>query len=225
MTKVIIRQRAIVLRQCGKTYPEINRILEANIPKSTLSYWCKQIPFSQKYKQRIQNLNLRSLDRARQLAWAAIKRKRQIYLDTLRRHNIKLERTLEDKRVAKIALAMLFWAEGSKTKKGSVVFGNSDPTMIALFLKLLKVCYPINSVKFRCTLQCRADQNIRKLEHFWSRITQIPLAQFYRARIDARTIGRPSRHKNYKGVCRIDYFSAHVFNDLKIAIEIITGGL
>ena len=104
--------------------------------------------------------------------------------------------------------------EVAKTKRGSLMFGNSDPRVIALFLRLLRQCYNINEDKFRCTLQCRADQNIETLERFWSKITNVPLKQFYKARVDSRTIGKKSRKMDYKGVCRIDYFSADLFNEI-----------
>ena len=61
---------------------------------------------------------------------------------------------------------------------------------------------------------CRADQNTKKLEKFWSNITRIPLSQFYKPRKDARTIGKPTKRKDYKGVCKIDYFSADIYTEL-----------
>jgi len=103
------------------------------------------------------------------------------------------------------------------------MFGNSDPPIITLFLSLLRRCYNIDENKFRCTLQCRADQNIPKLEKFWSQVTKIPMPQFYKARIDPRTIGKPSRKPDYKGVCRIDYFSGDIFMELKQIMEVILG--
>ena len=56
------------------------------------------------------------------------------------------------------------------------------------------------------------------------KIRKIPLTQFYKARIDPRTIGQQSKNLNYKGVCRIDYFSAELFIELKQIPEIIHKG-
>ena len=105
-----------------------------------------------------------------------------------------------------------------------MIFGNSDPFIINLFLHLLRYCYNIDESKFRCTVQCRADQDTNRLENFWCRITKIPLVQFYKTRIDPRTIGKPSKKQNYKGVCRIDYFSAELFIEIKLVAEIIHRG-
>ena len=91
-------------------------------------------------------------------------------------------------------------------------------------MRLLRYCYNLDESKFRCTLLCRADQNIKKLEEFWSQITKIPLSQFYKARIDPRTIGKPSKKLNYKGVCRIDYFSTDIFIEMTQIPKIIHKG-
>ena len=91
-------------------------------------------------------------------------------------------------------------------------------------MNLLRHYYTIDESKFRCTLQCRADQNIQELENFWANITGISKNKFYKARIDPRTINKSSRKKDYKGVCRIDYFSAEVFIDLMSAAKNICEG-
>ena len=72
----------------------------------------------------------------------------------------------------------------------------------------------IDANKFRCTVQCRSDADIPALEKFWSSLTGIPKKQFYKARVDQRTVGKISKNLEYKGVCRLDYFSAHIYNEL-----------
>jgi hypothetical protein len=54
-------------------------------------------------------------------------------------------------------------------------------------------CCIIDEKKFRCTVQCRADQNSEALISFWSTTTLIPQNQFYRLRIDKRIIGMPTK--------------------------------
>ena len=109
---------------------------------------------------------------------------------------------------------MLYLGEGAKSSRGSVCFGNSDPFIISLFLNLVRKCYKVDEKKFRCTVLCRADQSVGNLEKFWLKITKIPKSQFYKTRIDARTIGKPTKKLDYKGVCVINYFSADIFLDL-----------
>ena len=49
----------------------------------------------------------------------------------------------------------------------------------------------------------------------------IALNLFYEAQVDSRTIGKVLRKINYKGVCRIDYFSADILNELTEVSRVI----
>lgn len=216
-----LRDKVIILRGKGKTYPEIQKILRVYIPKSTLSCWCNSITLPDKYRQKFRRMILGNIKKSRLKALAVIRRKRQEYFRQLYVKNKYLIGKIKNYDVAKIALALLYWAEGKKNSMGSLMFGNSDPEMINTFLTLLRKCYSIDQKKIRCTLQCRADQNIPKLELFWSKITGIPLKRFYKARVDPRTIGKPSKKKDYKGVCRIDYFCADIHNELRVIANLI----
>ena len=220
-----LKKKVQDLRSNGKTYSEIQTLLDTRIPKSTLSYWCRGLDLPLGYKRKIQEYNKFNLEKAQKIALAMNKIRREAYLKMIRERNLYLANGLKNPETAKIALAILYAAEGSKSTHSSIMLGNSDPSIVNLFLRLLRFCYTIDESKFRCTLQCRADQNIKELEIFWSNITKIPLAQFYKARIDPRTVGKPSKKPGYKGVCRIDYFSGEIFLDLASIIKIIQGPL
>lgn len=217
-----LKSEAISLRKQGKMYSEIQEILNEKVPKSTLSLWFKEVKFSKAQnevlKRRIEN----KLIESRKIAHKIIRERRNEYLKQVEARVSHLKNVIKNKDTAKIALAMLYLGEGSKNRNGSMTIGNSDPRIIGLFINLMKKCYEIDSRKFRCTLQCRADQNIKELEKFWSDTTGIPLSQFYEAKIDPRTIGKKSKNENYKGVCRIDYFSADLYNELTKIAEVIT---
>lgn len=216
-----LRSRAINLRKSGKTYSEIKKDTGVNIPQSTLSYWFKNIKLSKNQKNRIDKIVLKNIKKGQLAALKVNKIKRQAYLDSVENRVKHLGKLMYNKDVAKISLAMLYLGEGSKVRKGSLMFGNSDPEIIKLFLGLLRHCYEIDEKKFRCTVQLRADQNIGKLEKFWHTITKISKKQFYKARIDPRTIGKISKKPEYKGVCVIDYFSADILNEFKKIVEVI----
>ncbi len=224
MNRLNLKEKAIKFRKQGKTYLEIQNSLKVAIPKSTLSYWCRNIKLPKEYQERIQKIVLNNAQRGRAVALIVNRVRREKYLKSVADRNKHLAIVLKNKDTAKIALAMLYLGEGGKNQRGSLLFGNSDPFIISLFLCLLRNCYNIDEKKFRCTLQCRADQNIKTLEKFWSKITQIPLSQFYKARIDPRTIGKLSIKKDYKGVCRIDYLSSDLYIELMQIPKIIYKG-
>lgn len=212
------------MRSEGKTYKEIQNQIGVAIPKSTLSLWCKKIDdFSDKksYENKIRSAVLGGGSRGRQAALVANKIRRKHYLQALEKKNAPLVQLLQDSKIGKITLAVLYLAEGGKFRKGAVMFGNSDPAIIALFLNLLRKTYPINRVNFRCTVQCRSDQSISALESFWEEVTRIPRSQFYRARVDMRSVGKITRKSEYKGVYRIDYFSANIYNDIMSVCKLI----
>lgn len=207
------KEKAIELRKRGKTYGEIREALGIKIPKSTLSYWCSGILLSRLQRLKIETNANKNIHRGRQVAFAINKIRREKYLQSIDTRIAHLVKTMEREDVKKIAAAMLYLGEGSKVRS-TIALGNSNPDIIKLFLSLLRSTYEIDETKFRCTVLCRADQNTTQLEKFWEKITKIPHAQFYKTRIDPRTIGKPSRKPDYMGVCVIDYFSADLFIEL-----------
>jgi hypothetical protein len=215
------KDEAMGLRRRGYTYGEIKKCLNAPIPKSTLTLWFKKITLSENAHRRLKKVIDIKLKNAHSRALEANRKKRKEYLSDIEKKVKHLKNHLLNNDIAKIVLAMLYLGEGAKGIRRSFMFGNSDPNVIKLYLNLLRRCYVINESKFRCTIQCRADQNIPFLENFWMNITKIPYSQFYKARIDPRTIGKKSKKPDYKGVCRIDYFCADIYNEIEKIIEII----
>jgi hypothetical protein len=216
---------ALHLRSTGKTYAEILKILPHSVPKSTLSNWCGHVKLPAWYKNKIRASNKKHLIMARKLSLLSKQKKRETLFKNIDARNYHLTKLIEQPDDSKLVLIALYLAEGSKNRRGSTTFGNSDPLIIRLYMKLLRQCYKIDETKFRCTLQGRADQNVKKLEKFWSDTTGIPLSQFYKARIDPRSIGKKSKKPNYKGVCRIDYFSAALDTEFKRIIRLIDNAI
>lgn len=211
-------------RKLGKTYKEINKLLNVRIPKSTISYWCSGLNLPFGYEHKVREYNKHNLIKAREAALISKRICRENNNERIIKENFHLVDNLKNRDIAKIVLTVLYMTEGSKRANGSITFSNSDSSIIGLFLNLLRLCYIIDESKFRCTLQCRADQDIKKLESFWSNITGISLERFYQARIDPRTINKPSKKRDYKGVCRINYFSARIYHELINIAKLICQG-
>ena len=119
---------------------------------------------------------------------------------------------------------MLCLGEASKyNPKTSANFylGSSNPKIILLFLQFLKYCFDFKLEKIRCTIQCRADQDIKTLENYWQNTTGIPQYLFYKSRIDPRTKGKPTKKSNYMGVLRVDYFDRKIQFELESLADLI----
>jgi len=216
-----IKDRALELRRKGLTYTEINRLLGTKIPKGTLSGWCKKICLSKESKEILRKKIANHLVTSRAIAHEALRKRRVTYLAALDDKNLELISSFIDPRTAKLVLHALFLGEGFKKKSGNLAFGNSDQFIIRLYLKLLRQTYKIKESKLRLTVQCRADQNIKALEEFWCNVTKIPKSQLYKAQIDPRTIGKRTKNTEYKGVCKIDYMVANVYNDMNSLTRVI----
>ncbi len=212
------------LRSSGKTYFEIKQELGMLIPKSTLSGWCTKVKLPPNYQEKIKQLSSQNLHRGRLLALVSNKIKREKFFQESSKINLPISLKVHDRNVAKIALSMLCLGEATKSKGGakSLSLGNSDPRIVKLFIVLLKKCFDsFSTEKVRCTVQCRADQNIEELENFWISTTGIPKRLFYKARIDPRTIGKPTKKKNYKGVLRVDYFDSKIWHELETLADLV----
>lgn len=202
-------------RSNGQTYSEINQLLNLSVSKSTLSYWCSTVAMPDSYQEKVKSLNVSNLEKARKFALKANKIKRGKYLSAIDKKNDKLSQLIANHEIAKVALAMLCLGEASKYGKSSFALGSSDPKIIVIFLQLLKMRTDFNSSKIRCTVQCRADQNVEELEKYWMEITNISADLFYKAQIDPRTVGKPTKKANYKGVLRVNYLDANVQLELE----------
>jgi predicted DNA-binding protein YlxM (UPF0122 family) len=86
-----------------------------------------------------------------------------------------------DEKILKAIGATLYWGEGSKWDGEKIVdFANSDPAMIALFMKFLRKICGIDENRLRVYLYCYADQKPDELKIFWSKLTGIPKSLFYK---------------------------------------------
>lgn len=222
----LIIEKARGLRVLGKTYSEIQRRFKMKIPKSTLSYWCKKIPLPEWYKRKVQHLNEKNLSKAQKMAWVVNKQKQEKLIHKIRQSNVRLKDKLSDKDILKMLLSMLHLGEGAKWKSHRGLYlGSSDSRIIKLYLRLLSICYGIRIDQLRARICYRADQNIKNLQKYWTRVTSIPSKHFYKTKPDPRTVGNVTKKKNYKGVCAISCAGTEIQRELEIIPDIILEGL
>jgi hypothetical protein len=217
------KERAISLRSGGKTYSEIKDILGIFIPKSTLSNWCQSAVLPKWYMKKVESLNKKNLSKALRIARASNEIKRDALLNDIRLRNIEILNTIcFEKDILRMILSVLHFAEGAKWKshKG-LLFGNSDPNIIKLYVRLLSICYDITPKDLKCRIGHRADQNLMELQEYWSRTMGVPLQNFYKSIPDPRTIGKPTKDGNYKGVCVIMGGSTTIQLELEMIPELI----
>lgn len=75
--------------------------------------------------------------------------------------------------------AALYWAEGGKTQR-KVVFINSNPEMILLWIEWITVCLNISKERliFRIEINEICKNNLKKIEKYWLNLIKISISQF-----------------------------------------------
>ena len=118
----------------------------------------------------------------------------------------------------KLTGLILYWGEGYKTDKSSGIdFANSDPDMIAIFIKFLRVIYRVDEKRFRILLYCYTDQDIKSLIKFWSELTNILPEQFSKPYV-RKDFKENSRKMKY-GMIHIRYADKKLFLCIMKSIE------
>jgi hypothetical protein len=156
----------------------------------------------------------------------AKKKNKQIFEDKLAEMRVNsryVTELIDNNEVAKIALAMLYLGEGAKwrSRRGPQL-GSSDPRIITIYVHLLEKCYGIKKEMIRCMVQHRADQNGEELLRYWAKVIGIPATQFYPSYFDKRSVGKPTKRSDYKGVCAISCPGTHIQLELDIIADIIS---
>jgi len=201
--KFDFKKKAIKLRKEGKVYSEI--LMEVPVSKSTLSHWLRDIRLN-----RLQNEILNKKKLIPSKLGALARRKQRI-----KKTKSIVKKAIQDidnlnKRDLWYMGIMLYWAEGSKQNENipsrEVIFTNSDPLMIKLYMLWLKDCLEIS--EHRIAVNVYVNKSIKKsersLKSYWSNVTSIPLNKFGKTVYVSRKVkrGRKNRRR-YWGVLRI----------------------
>ncbi len=202
-----IKNKAIKLRKAGYSLFEISQKLK--VSKSTASIWLRKVNLGLAAQKRLSNRILLSSKKGLQ----SIQNKRNLVKVEIEKSVMLLQTQIKiHKNIKKLLCAMLFWAEGEKKSLSSVVFINSDPIMISTFLKLFRTSFNLDEKKFRILVHVHEYHNDKLIKKYWSKLTQIPISQFYRSYLKANTKKRI--RQNYKGTISVRYY------DYKIALEL-----
>ncbi|MDO8483042.1 MAG: hypothetical protein Q7S86_04465 [bacterium] len=194
-----LKDQACNMRRRGVSIRAVEEKL--GIPRSTLSYWFKDIQLSSKQLKKLKKDWHNALVKARKGAvrWHNLQKANR-FKDAERRADEVLSKIdVTNTVVLDLALAMLYLGEGFK-KSLETGIGNSDPLILRFFLAVLCRVYDFDVDSIRCELHLRADQNPSALKRYWSKQLSLPLANFKYVVFDERTRGIKT-YSEYKGVC------------------------
>lgn len=201
-----IREKAESYRKLGYSIKEIARLFK--ISPDTASRWLREINLDSQAMVRLNKRRIYGQEKSRKIL---ISRATIINEQIARKARYSLNKVPSSKELSQLFCALLFWCEGSKSNN-SLKFTNSDPQLIKLFLKLLRVGYTLDEKKFRALMHLHAYHNETKQRRFWQKITGIPKGQFNRSYMKPNT-GKNKR-KNYPGCLAITYYDSKVAKEL-----------
>ena len=173
------RSEALQLRRVGISYHDIQR--QCGVAKSTVWRWFKAEGLVATQPQQITALRRAAQQRGAAVVKAARLARTRAILEQASQEIGEL--SLRD--LWLLGLAM-YWAEGAKQKPGNVsaqvVFSNSDPAAIRLFMRwITEMCdIALSQVGFEIYLHETADG--QKAQTYWAKELSLPIERLARIR-------------------------------------------
>jgi len=177
MAKPELRAAARELRQLGHTYDEIAAKLA--VSKSSVSLWVRDIPRGdtpERARQRREHV--KAMAEAR---WSGHRQQRDERRAAVRSAAADTVTALSREELLRLG-ALIYWCEGSKAKPWRenderVIFTNSDPTLIDVFLSFLRAAGVSDErLKFRVSIHENAD--VAAAVTWWATRVGVPPSDF-----------------------------------------------
>lgn len=205
------RDLALRLRDKGQSYKEISLALD--VSKSTLSYWLSKVEISKEHKLVL--LQKQNEGRKR----GAQKR---------RDWRIEREKSISDQAAKEISGLsrrdlwllgiMAYWCEGSKQKannvSGRVIFTNSDPFLIKLFIRWLRDICKVEESRLVFNIYVHKTRNHEDCLNYWSKFTGINKNCFGKTILKKHSTSANRKYDNslYFGLLRLTVRSSTDLN-------------
>lgn len=198
---VRVAQRALArkLRARGDSFREI-RDLVGEVPKSTLSYWLRDISLTPQQRLRLIEKARTSAERGSQKG-ALVNREKRLGRRRRARHFARRSlETLSSSPLFQTGV-ILYACEGSRTSN-CFSFSNSDPRIIQVMMRWLLETCSVPAESIIATVYTHRMYEDRACKAYWQRVTGLPLSRF------AKTVYKPTPHtvrKNpsFVGCCRL----------------------
>jgi transposase len=172
-----LRMKARELRASGRTYDEI--AAELGVSKGSVSLWVRDLP--RRGRLSYEEFRKRNADGVSRY-WAAERPVREARLQQITDSAAAQIGELSERELL-IAGAVAYWCEGSKNKPhriaNRVIFVNSDPGLIRLFLQFLAVT-GVSADRLICRVHIHESADAAGAQRFWQRATGLSDGQFRR---------------------------------------------
>ena len=120
---------------------------------------------------------------------------------------------------------MLYWAEGSKDRN-TVKLTNSDPDMLAFFVRFLRSCYGVSPERIALAVNCHLNNGLAlaEIERWWLRRLDLPETSLRKATVNtASSASRWRRNVLLYGTARVTVHSTGIVQSIYGAIQEYAG--
>jgi transcriptional regulator with XRE-family HTH domain len=211
--KTAERQEARRLRkEEGRSVKELAKLL--GVSRSSISLWVRDIELTEEQYMALRRRMGGRIDGSRANALLALERRRA-WQESGRQRARRLD-------ALHAAGCMLFWAEGAR-RRNVIQFVNSDPGMVAFFLRFLRECFDVGDAKITVSCNLFADhlERQREIEDFW--LADLGLT---RTNLRQSTLNHYSKYSLKKrqnklpyGTCRLCVYDTRLTQHLYGAIQ------
>ena len=215
MARIKDREKAISLRLKGLSYSQIKG--ELGISKSTLHYWLVDYPLSEERIKALRDNSAQRIERFRETF-----RQKKLLRREVVRVQAKKDIGIISKREFLVAGYFLYWAEGMKVDRGTVMLTNTDPAMLRMFITWLGM-FGIKKEKLKARLHLYSDMDIEKQTAFWAHELNLSRAIFRNTYVKQ---SETSKRKNYKGrfgfgTCAVWLNSVTLYEQIMMTIDVL----
>ncbi|RKR88634.1 Homeodomain-like domain-containing protein [Micromonospora pisi] len=199
-----VRARALRLREEGWSVTEI--ATELDVAKSTAYQWVKHLPLDpDSPRARRRQAHSRRMTDAR---WAEHRRERDERQAAVHAAEVDRLGRLSERELLLIGAA-IYWCEGSKSKpwrrNDRLTFTNSDPGLLALFLRFLDACgVDRRTPSYRLSIHESAD--VEAATSWWIEVLGLPVDRVRAPTLKRHrpTTNRRNTDELYRGCLVID---------------------
>ncbi len=175
-----LRAAAIRLRAEGRAVPAI--AMELGVAKSTAYLWTRHMPLD-RTPEEADERRRRHMEHMRQARWQPLNRARDEERAALNESEAAWVGALSEREVRLLGAAA-YWCEGQKAKpwqpnRCRVVFINSDPVLIRVFLRFLaQFGVQRTALKYRISIHESAE--VEAAGRWWATVVEVPVERFSR---------------------------------------------
>ncbi len=210
-------EQIITLRKKGKTYSEIEHILQ--IPKSTIAWWLRDVRLSQRTQKILREKskkkwsdNITAYNRvyAKIRSEEATKIREGYKKEGLEEISKEFdELSFKDLKIIGIAL---YWAEGNKKDRNMLRFCNSDPSMIKIMMRFLREIIKVPDEKITAKMHIYPQINPQTALSYWSKVTDLPEQRFAKPFIQISKMSEKKRNPNTLpyGTLHLEVYSTEI---------------